>query len=143
MKLKECSQCKIIGPLWKSNPKLCKNCWFKIKASGAIKSKSYISIYKTVKSSSYRIKNISNKKLAELKEYRTVRDRYLKNNPVCEYPNCTSREVELHHRAGRSGRLLCDDTYFCSLCRAHHRLIEEQPSHAKELGISVSRLDKE
>jgi hypothetical protein len=141
MKLKECSECKEMTYLWKANPKLCKKCAMKISSSKPLKSKSDTPTHKTTKSPAYRIKSVSDKKLAELKEYRIVRDRYLKNNPICEYPNCTSREVELHHRAGRSGKLLCDDTYFCSLCRAHHRFVEDNPIQAKELGLSVSRLD--
>ena len=142
MKLKICSFCQKETVLWKANPKACKTCWAQFKASQANDSSKQANTLEKAKSPSYRIKSVSDKKLAELKEYRVVRDRYLKNNPVCEYPNCTSREVELHHRAGRSGNLLCDGTYFCSLCRTHHRLIEEQHTHAKELGLSVSRLDK-
>ena len=114
----------------------------KISPSKPLKSKIDIPVQKTTKSPAYRIKSVSDKKLLELKEYRLVRDRYLKSNPVCEYPNCTSREVELHHRAGRSGKLLCDDTYFCSLCRTHHRFVEDNPTEAISLGLSLSRLDK-
>lgn len=89
---------------------------------------------------SKRIKQISDKKLEELKEYRIVRDRYFKNNPVCEFPNCSSREITLHHAKGRIGSLLTDDRYFKSLCMYHHRVIEENPTEAKRLGLSFDRL---
>lgn len=114
----------------------------KISPSKLPKSKSDTLVQKDTKSRSYRIKSVSDKKLAELKEYRVVRDKYLKGK-VCEYPNCTNKDVELHHAKGRVGALLTDERYFKALCRGHHRLIEEQPSHAKELGLSFSRLDKE
>jgi len=142
MKLKECSFCNKETILWKANPKACKQCWLQYKAQESSSNLKEYNVSKAKQSRSYRIKSVSDKKLAELKEYRVVRDRYLKNNPICEYPNCTSREVELHHRAGRSGKLLCDDTYFCSLCRVHHRWVEENVEQAKSLGLSLNRLDK-
>jgi hypothetical protein len=142
MKLKICSFCNKETILWKANPKACKQCWLQYKAQESSSHPKEYNVSKTKQSRSYRIKSVSDKKLAELKEYRVVRDGYLKNNPICEYPNCTSREVELHHRAGRSGKLLCDDTYFCSLCRVHHRWVEENVEQAKSLGLSLNRLDK-
>ena len=143
MKLKICSFCQKETILWKANPKACKQCWLQYKASEPLSQPKTYKVSKTKQSPLKRIKSVSTKKLNELNEYRVIRDRYLKNNPVCEYPNCTSREVELHHRKGKVGRLLCDDTYFCSLCRAHHRFVEENPEQAKALGLSLSRLEKE
>lgn len=143
MKLKVCSICNKECYLWKANPKACKSCWLKISSSEPSSPSKQYNVSKKDKSPVKRIKSVSTKKLSELAEYRVVRDRYLKNNPVCEYPNCTSREVELHHRAGRVGKLLCDDTYFCSLCRSHHQWVEVNVSEAKELGLSVSRLEIE
>jgi hypothetical protein len=141
MKIKTCSICNKETYLWKSNPASCKDCWLKIKAQEQSSEPKSYNVSKTKQSPAKRIKSVSTKKLAELKDYRVVRDRYLKNNPICEYPNCTSREVELHHRAGRSGKLLCDDTYFCSLCRAHHIWVELHVKESKELGLSVNRLN--
>ena len=140
MKLKECSSCKKMIVLWKANPKLCKACWLKIKPSKQRSPPEPNSIPAKQNKSSKPIKNVSDKKLIELKEYRIVRDRYLKENPVCEFEGCGSREVELHHKKGKVGKLLVDPRYFCSLCRNHHRYIEENPILAKELGLSVDRL---
>lgn len=142
MKLKICSICERETVLWKSSPKLCKNCWLKIKASEPSKSKSCTLIPKSTKSLAYRIKSVSDKKLAELKEYRVVRDRYLKNNPICEYNGCSSTEITLHHKRGRVGSLLTDDKYFCSLCIKHHEWAEKNPKDAKSMGLSQNRLDK-
>jgi hypothetical protein len=88
------------------------------------------------------IKPISDKKAIELKEYRIVRDAYLKANPVCLYPNCANRDVQLHHAKGRVGSLLGDVKYFRSLCDTHHKFCELNPDKAKELGLSINRLDK-
>ena len=91
---------------------------------------------------SKRIKPISDKQLIRLAEYRLVRDKYFKLNPICEFKGCYSTEITLHHKAGKIGDLLCDIRYFCSLCFHHHRIVEENPKLAKELNLSVDRLDK-
>ena len=88
------------------------------------------------------IKPISDKQALRLKEYRKVRDEYFKDNPICEYPDCNSKDIQLHHRKGRIGSLLSDKRYFCSLCDTHHRTIELNPDLAYSLGLSLKRLDK-
>ena len=143
MKLKECSECKEMTYLWKSNPPCCKNCWLKIKASEPSKSKSGTNVHKTTKSSAYRIKSVSDKKLSELKEYRALRDGYLATHKVCEHPECKNLSEDLHHAKGRVGGLLTDVRYFKALCRRCHRWVEENPEQAKALGLSLSRLEKD
>ena len=115
----------------------------KISPSKPLKSKSDTSVQKTNKSPAYRIKSISDKKLAELKEYRVVRDGYLATNKVCEHPECKNLSEDLHHAKGRVGSLLTDVRYFKALCRRCHRWVEENPEQAKSLGLSLSRLEKE
>lgn len=127
--------------LWKANPKLCKKCWLKINPSKPLKSKSGIPTGKTIKSPAYRIKSVSDKKLVELKEYRVVRDEYLATNKVCEHPECSNPSEDLHHAKGRVGILLTDTRYFKALCRKCHRWVEENPTDAKSMGLSFSRLD--
>lgn len=143
MKLKECSECKEMTYLWKANPKLCKKCWLKISPSKLLKSKSDTSTRKTIKSSSHRIKSVSDKKLVELKEYRKLRDGYLSANKVCEHPKCKNLSEDLHHAKGRVGSLLTDVRYFKALCRKCHRWVEDNPEEAKALGLSLSRLEKD
>lgn len=89
------------------------------------------------------IAKFSKKKLSELKEYRKVRDVFLKDNPICEYPGCTSRDVTLHHKKGRQGDYLTDSRFFSALCWPHHQHIETHPEEAKSLGLSFSRLTKD
>lgn len=88
------------------------------------------------------IKPVSDKQTKRLAEYRKARDEYFKDNPICEYPNCTSREITLHHSKGRTGDLLYNKTYFKSLCIKHHSWCEENPTEAQDLGLSFKRLDK-
>lgn len=87
------------------------------------------------------IKQFSKKSLDNLKRYRILRDKYLKENPVCQYPGCQSRDVTLHHRRGRVGAYLTDKRFFSALCWPHHQHIELNPDLAKQLGLSLSRLE--
>ena len=130
-KLKECSECKSLVVLWRSNPPLCKVCAFKV--SGTPKKN---------KSPLKRIKSVSTKKLSVLAEYRALRDAYLKEHKICEHPECKSPSEDLHHAKGRVGDLLTDVRYFKALCRRCHRWVEENPTEAKSIGLSLSRLDK-
>lgn len=75
-----------------------------------------------------------------LRQYNSIRNEFLEENPVCMYPGCNSREVTLHHARGRSGSLLTDKRYFKSLCWPHHQHIEQNPDLAKKLGLSYYRL---
>lgn len=79
----------------------------------------------------------------QMRRYRRVRDEFLEDNPICQYPGCNSREVTLHHARGRLGAFLTDKRWFRSLCWPHHQEIETNPALAKSLGLSYSRLSKE
>ncbi len=143
MKLKTCSVCNKETYLWKSKPASCKECWLKIKAQ---EQSSGPKSYKTTEkkeSRLYRIKSVSDKKLIELKEYRKKRDAYMKANPICQFPSCTLKSEDLHHVKGRVGALLTDERHFKALCRSHHRWVEENPTDAKSMGLSASRLRKQ
>jgi len=85
------------------------------------------------------IKKFTKKSLDNLKRYRIVRDKFLKENPICMYPGCISLEVTLHHGKGRLGSLLTDKRFFKSLCWPHHQHIENNPALALTLGLSYSR----
>jgi len=87
-----------------------------------------------------KIRVFSKKRLSRLKEYRIVRDQFLKENSICMYPGCSSREVTLHHGRGRLGSFLTDKKHFKSLCWPHHQKIEQNPALAVKLGLSYSRL---
>lgn len=88
------------------------------------------------------IKKVSRKQLKRLEQYRKERDAHFKEFPVCQFPNCTSTDISLHHGAGKIGELLFNRKYFKSLCFPHHGWAEINPLEAQELGLSFKRLDK-
>lgn len=98
----------------------------------------------TVSKPKNQIAKFSDKKLIELKQYRKLRDEYFKLNPICEAKllNCTYNATDIHHKAGKVGKLFLDVKYFCSLCRSCHSYLEVNPKFAKENGFSLDRLDK-
>ena len=149
MKIKTCDACGKEGNLWKAKTKtqlgLCKSC--------AMKNATQIGNYKiTTKSSDIKpvekkkskknISPIAEKEKKRLAEYRVVRDEWLGINKRCQFPNCYSRDVQLHHAAGRIGSLLTDTRYFRALCDTHHRWVELHPVEAKKMDLSVDRLNK-
>lgn len=87
----------------------------------------------------YSIPKISKKKIEELKEYRIVRDVYLKANPLCEFPNCNSREVTLHHKRSRE-YYLSDPSVFMAVCYKHHEWIHSNDGEARVLGFLLSSI---
>lgn len=90
------------------------------------------------------MRQISKKQSANLRIYKKVREIYLNDNPNCEakLQGCSYEATEIHHKKGRVGNLLQDDFYFLAVCRCCHVWIEENPVKAKELGLSLSRLEK-
>lgn len=152
-KHKQCGFCPTIGPLWKSNPATCPTCARKqdaIKRSQESASKPTYN-HTTLKQSDgdvakpfkvgNKIAKVSKNMQAALAKYRRLRDKYFVDNPVCEFPDCNSRNITLHHKRGRIGAFLTDKRYFCSLCQMHHVYVETHPAEAKKIGLSDSRLE--
>ena len=69
--------------------------------------------------------------------YRKVRDEYKLKNPICEFPGCRSKNIDLHHKAKR-GKNLSDPKYFMSVCRKHHEWIHYHPKESREMGYLIS-----
>ena len=85
-----------------------------------------------------KIKPISDKHKERLEQYFRMREEYFSEHPVCEFPGCSSKDIQLHHKSGRIGENLFKD--FCSLCFIHHRWVEDNPEQAKLLNLSNNRL---
>jgi len=143
MKVKSCSNpnCDYVGTLFKSSPALCKNCAMKYNYQNKEKV-SENGLNKAIEVKKYVIPKVSKNRQEALKIYRRKRDKYFKDNPICEFPECTSKNITLHHAKGRIGAFLTDKRYFKSLCAKHHRYVEENPTEAIKLGLSYKRLDK-
>ena len=86
------------------------------------------------------IAKFSDERLKQMATYRKLRDKFLKENPICEFPGCATTHVTLHHSEGRIGAQLTNVATFKSLCWPHHKHIEEHPEEAKKLKLSGSRL---
>lgn len=132
-KLKPCKTCGDPSYLWAHGN--CKNCDGMLRAKAEQQKPVTTPLKKP-------FKVISDKQAKRLAKYRIVRDEYLKEHPVCEYPYCNSREVTCHHMQGKIGDLLFDKRWFKALCLHHHHIVETSPLEAKILGLSKNRLDK-
>lgn len=68
--------------------------------------------------------------------YQEKRDKYMDNHPICEC--CESNFSEdLHHKAGRIGDLLTDESKFMACCRECHTWIHEHPKESREKGYLI------
>lgn len=142
MKKKTCSFCnKEVDKLWYSNPKCCMdyNCRNKYnEAKGVGKNAlSQASDGKTYQSRKTRLKPMSAKMAERLKEYRIVRDEYMRMYPNCKI--CGKTPVELHHKKPRA-YFLTDVSIFMSVCRSCHTRIESHDAWARENGYKLNHL---
>lgn len=104
------------------------------------------------------------KRAAEERLYRKLAMEYLIANPICQvwlkengWTRQTGmalgrangetahlltiagpRSTELHHRAKRRGKLLCDTRYFLAVCSANHAKIEQNLGWARKEGFSLN-----
>lgn len=84
-------------------------------------------------------KALSIKRQEENKVYLTLRKVFL-NDKIC--PVTGQKATQIHHKAGRVGKLLTDVRYFLAVSDEGHRMIEGNPEWAKKMGYSVERLNK-
>ena len=84
----------------------------------------------------YKISQISKKRLKELATYRPLRDKFMKENPVCQFKDCSNTANDLHHKA-RRGKNLCNVETFMAVCRACHDWIENNHAKSVELGYLI------
>jgi hypothetical protein len=122
-----------------NRPSCCKNCY---RPEQSIARKEKVATKVCIKAKHYVIAKVSRNRQDALKTYRKRRDDYFKEHPICEFPDCNSQDITLHHMKGRIGAFLTDIRYFKSLCGKHHRYVEENPLESFKLRLSVKRLDK-
>lgn len=86
-----------------------------------------------------RINQVSKRRKKENEEYLKVRAQYLTSNPICE---CCKRvpSSQLHHKAGREGKLLCAVKYFLAVCPVCHTWIEANRAEAETKSWIVRRI---
>lgn len=79
----------------------------------------------------------SKKRAALIRIYLKRRTEFLLNNPWCL--RCGGTATEVHHKAGRIGELLLDETKWAAMCPDCHRYTTEHPTEAVERGWSLLR----
>jgi 5-methylcytosine-specific restriction endonuclease McrA len=80
-----------------------------------------------------RLKPISDKRRALLREYTKLRREFLDLNPICQVCG-NKRSFDIHHKQGRFGRRLLDTTLWVAACRTCHRKIHDHPGEARDKG---------
>jgi len=90
------------------------------------------------------MKKEKDRKSAALKIYLLLRKDFIADNPRCKVnkSGCSMVATDVHHKKGRIGSLLTQTEYFLPVCRFCHYWIEIHPKESKELGYSLSRLNK-
>jgi len=84
----------------------------------------------------------STKRAKQEREYLKLRKNFLYYHPLCQarIPSiCKTHATDVHHKQGRIGQLLTDESKFLAVCRQCHDWIETHPKEAKQLGYSISR----
>ena len=131
-KKKICKKCNQLKTIWKTigSDRYCKSCWSCHSGRPKLKPTSKKSI-----------RPRSTKKIKADAEYSKLRIVYLYSNPMCQahLPICTNEATDIHHKAGRGNSYL-DLSTWIGVCRSCHTWIELNPSKAKALGFSTSRL---
>ena len=77
-----------------------------------------------------------------LDEYSKLRSAFLVIHSKCQAKllGCTGEATDVHHKAGRGDNHLKISTWL-AVCRNCHQWIELNPTEAKELGFSETRLN--
>lgn len=96
-----------------------------------------------LKAKPIQIKRVGKKREKMKTIYGHLRNEFMEKNEYCQarLPECTMLATDVHHKAGRSGEKLIDETNFLAVCRSCHNFLEGHPKIAKEMGFSVSRLE--
>lgn len=84
------------------------------------------------------LRRVSTKRAAQLKEYKVKRDVFLTLNPMCELCGI-SKAMDIHHKAGRAGKLLCYTSLWMGVCRCCHDWITSNTARARERGFIVAK----
>ena len=142
-KRKYCTGCQSDQYIWarKGRELYCKSCWAK-KSGKQSKAKPTKAIKDFPRA---RINKRSLKQVRLDQAYSVLRKAFLNAHPFCEahiVPECKKRSDQVHHRAGKTGKLYLDDSHFLAVCFPCHRFLEENPRTAVALWLSELRLTK-
>jgi hypothetical protein len=79
----------------------------------------------------------SDKRKRDNKERAVLREQLLaERGPLCEYPDCRRKWVDMHEVKKRSrGGSILDPDNIKLLCRPHHEWTEREPNEAQQMGF--------
>tara|TARA_R110000868_G_scaffold5681_1_gene33552 strand:+ start:2248 stop:2649 length:402 start_codon:yes stop_codon:yes gene_type:complete len=130
MKMKQCSSCPYVGPIYKNvtvdgdRLKLCKSCAMK-----------YNSENSTIeKKPPTRIKPVSDKRAKQKAAYLLARNIFLMEHAYKYCPVTGKPATEIHHTNGRENERLLDRKYWLAVSREGHQWIHNFPEEAREKG---------
>lgn len=132
-KKKICSKCNLESYIWSSRggEKLCKKC----STTGV-----------DMKKPTTKAKPIaprSQKRSKEERLYSAKRVLFLLDFPMCQaniQGVCKGQATEVHHKKGRIGNDLLDETNWLALCHNCHEYVENNREFAMEKGYSIKRI---
>jgi|SRR5882757_431659 len=80
----------------------------------------------------------SNKRAEQMAVYVPERNAFLTANPLCQYPEgCGQRATQVHHKRGRFGVRLLDQTWWAASCDTHNQEAETNTGHCLTIGWLV------
>lgn len=85
------------------------------------------------------LRGASSKRSKEYSQYNKVKRAYLALHPKCERCKANASH-DIHHKAGRVGRYLCDYSLFAALCRKCHDEIHSNAKEARKQGWIIDTL---
>ena len=133
---KKCDGCNKQRVIWKNHvqdgvrKRLCKECW------------SCQTIHSYKPTSKKPLAPRSKKRSKQESEYSSKRKIFMLEHPMCQANIsglCTHKSTDVHHKAGRVGSLLLDESKWMAVCRTCHQWIETHPIEATEKGWRVSK----
>ena len=98
-----------------------------------------------VKKPRKRVVGLSAERRRQIEAYAVARVKYLRDNSIClarwpsagsegRYFICAEKAKQVHHKAGRRGPALLDETKWMAVCSACHRRIHAEPNLAANMG---------
>ncbi len=86
----------------------------------------------------YVIPKVSKKRKTDNSEYMKLKAEFMIGKVCPIYPHLPVKDI--HHKAGRTGKLLNDTRYWLAVSRKGHIKIELNPKWARENGYSLERI---
>lgn len=88
------------------------------------------------------VRKVSAKTAQRNKQYALQRDVWLGVHDRCEVEGCTNESMHVHHRRGRTGTNMLDESTWLACCNDCHEFIHRYPEWAYERGYLLSRHTK-